>query len=132
MLRSLRDRLLHRRKSFPSETRVKRGRRFVHGDVELLEKLGRNDCARAAPDEDFKAGCMGSGCYDGANRNDYFQGVSIAPAACRPVRRAVTGLGTALHSLAIASRACSTCALFMARSGKPDFVWGEGGVRGLR
>jgi uncharacterized protein YecA (UPF0149 family) len=32
-----------RRKSFPSETRVKRGRRFVHGDVELIERLGRND-----------------------------------------------------------------------------------------
>jgi uncharacterized protein YecA (UPF0149 family) len=32
-----------RRKSFPSETQVKRGRRFVHGDVELIEKLGRND-----------------------------------------------------------------------------------------
>jgi uncharacterized protein YecA (UPF0149 family) len=32
-----------RRKSFPSETQVKRGRRFVHGDVELSEKLGRND-----------------------------------------------------------------------------------------
>jgi hypothetical protein len=32
-----------RRKSFPSETRVKRGARFVHGDMELLEKLGRND-----------------------------------------------------------------------------------------
>jgi uncharacterized protein YecA (UPF0149 family) len=32
-----------RRKSFPSETHVKRGRWFVHGDVELIEKLGRND-----------------------------------------------------------------------------------------
>ena len=32
-----------RRKSFPSETRVKRGDRFVHGNVELTEKLGRND-----------------------------------------------------------------------------------------
>jgi uncharacterized protein YecA (UPF0149 family) len=32
-----------RRKSFPSETHVKRGRRLVHGDVELTEKLGRND-----------------------------------------------------------------------------------------
>lgn len=32
-----------RRKSFPSESQVKRGRRFVHGDVELIEKLGRND-----------------------------------------------------------------------------------------
>jgi hypothetical protein len=27
-----------RRKSFPSEAHVKRGRRFVHGDVELTEK----------------------------------------------------------------------------------------------
>jgi uncharacterized protein YecA (UPF0149 family) len=32
-----------RRKSYPSETNVKRGVRFVHGNVELLEKLGRND-----------------------------------------------------------------------------------------
>ncbi len=36
-----------RRKSFPSETRVKRGHRFLKGDgddaVELIEKLGRND-----------------------------------------------------------------------------------------
>ena len=31
------------RKGFPSETRVKRGRRIVHGDKELLEKLGRDD-----------------------------------------------------------------------------------------
>ena len=32
-----------RRKGFPSETRVKRGTRVVHGDKELREKLGRND-----------------------------------------------------------------------------------------
>ncbi len=32
-----------RRRSFPSESRVKRGHRFVHGDKELIEKLGRND-----------------------------------------------------------------------------------------
>jgi len=32
-----------RRKGYPSETHVKRGFRFVHGDIELLEKLGRND-----------------------------------------------------------------------------------------
>jgi len=32
-----------RRKGFPSETHVKRGVRIVHGDVELTEKLGRND-----------------------------------------------------------------------------------------
>ncbi len=32
-----------RRKGYPSETRVKRGRRVVHLDKELVEKLGRND-----------------------------------------------------------------------------------------
>jgi hypothetical protein len=38
------------------------------------------------------------------------------------------GASTAFHSRAIASRACSTCALFMAKSGRPDFAWGDGGV----
>ena len=32
-----------RRKGFLSEKQVKRGERFVHGDKQLLEKLGRND-----------------------------------------------------------------------------------------
>ena len=32
-----------RRKGFPSEARVKKGVRVVHGDKELREKLGRND-----------------------------------------------------------------------------------------
>lgn len=32
-----------RRKGFPSETKVKKGRRVVHGEKELVEKLGRND-----------------------------------------------------------------------------------------
>jgi hypothetical protein len=32
-----------RRKGYPSEARVKRGMRVVHGDKELTEKLGRND-----------------------------------------------------------------------------------------
>ena len=32
-----------RRKGFPSETNVKRGVRIVHGNKELVEKLGRND-----------------------------------------------------------------------------------------
>ena len=32
-----------RRRSYPSETRVKRGQRVVGGDKELVEKLGRND-----------------------------------------------------------------------------------------
>jgi hypothetical protein len=32
-----------RRKGFPSETRVGKGTRVVHGNKELSEKLGRND-----------------------------------------------------------------------------------------
>jgi hypothetical protein len=32
-----------RRKGFPSATRVKRSERIVHGDKELVEKLGCND-----------------------------------------------------------------------------------------
>ena len=32
-----------RRRGFNSETRVKRGQRVVHGDKELIEKLGRKD-----------------------------------------------------------------------------------------
>ena len=33
-----------RRNGFPSETHVKRGRRFIKGgEIELTEKLGRND-----------------------------------------------------------------------------------------
>jgi hypothetical protein len=37
------ERSSKRRKGFPSETRVKRGRRIVRGDKLLEEKLGRND-----------------------------------------------------------------------------------------
>jgi hypothetical protein len=44
-----------RRKSFPSETRVKRGDRVVHGDVELIEKLGRNDLCPCGSGRRFQA-----------------------------------------------------------------------------
>jgi hypothetical protein len=37
------DTMSKRRKGFPSESRVKRGVRIVHGDKELEEKIGRND-----------------------------------------------------------------------------------------
>lgn len=37
------ERTSKRRRGFPSETHVKRGLRVVHGDKELVEKLGRND-----------------------------------------------------------------------------------------
>lgn len=44
-----------RRKGFPSETRVKRGRRFVNGEKELVEKLGRNDPCPCGSTRRFKA-----------------------------------------------------------------------------
>jgi SEC-C motif len=37
------ERSSKRRKGYPSETKVKRGTRVVHGEKELVEKLGRND-----------------------------------------------------------------------------------------
>jgi uncharacterized protein YecA (UPF0149 family) len=37
------ERTSKRRRGFASETHVKRGLRVVHGDKELVEKLGRND-----------------------------------------------------------------------------------------
>lgn len=61
-----------RRKSFPSETHVKCGRRVVHGGVELTESSAATTYVHAAPDAGFKACCMKSGAYDGSNRDYYF------------------------------------------------------------
>ena len=55
-----------RRKGFPSETRVKRGVRVVHGHKELFEKLGRNDL-----------------CPCGSKRHHFFPRV-IAKQSCGP------------------------------------------------
>lgn len=44
-----------RRKGYPSETRVKRGNRVVHGDKELVEKLGRNDLCPCGSGRRFQA-----------------------------------------------------------------------------
>lgn len=44
-----------RRKGFPSETRVKRGHRAVHGDKELVEKLGRADLCPCGSGRCFQA-----------------------------------------------------------------------------
>jgi len=49
------ERSSKRRKGYPSETRVKRGLRFVHGDVELVEKLGRNDPCPCGSGSSFQA-----------------------------------------------------------------------------
>jgi uncharacterized protein YecA (UPF0149 family) len=44
-----------RRKGFPSESRVKRGERLVHGGKELVEKLGRNDLCPCGSGRRFQA-----------------------------------------------------------------------------
>jgi uncharacterized protein YecA (UPF0149 family) len=50
-----------RRKGFPSETKVKRGQRIVHGDKELTEKLGRSDLCPCGLGKVFKRCCLRSG-----------------------------------------------------------------------
>jgi uncharacterized protein YecA (UPF0149 family) len=52
-----------RRKGFPSETKVKRGLRIVHGDKELSEKLGRNDLCPCGSGKRFKRCCLKEGCF---------------------------------------------------------------------
>jgi len=48
------ERTSKRRKGFPSETRVGRGDRIVHGDKELVEKLGRNDLCPCNSNRSFQ------------------------------------------------------------------------------
>jgi hypothetical protein len=50
-----------RRKGFPSETKVKRGRQVVHGDKELEEKLGRDDLCPCGSGKRFRNCCLRSG-----------------------------------------------------------------------
>ena len=52
-----------RRRGFPSETSVKRGDRVVHGDKELLERLGRQDLCVCGSGRLFKRCCLKSGCF---------------------------------------------------------------------
>jgi len=92
-----------RRKSFPSETRVKRGRRIVRGDVELSEKLGRNDLCPCGSGRRFKACCMASGGHDGSNRHGYFQGLGGWP-DCSGHPRLLQGWKASCRSPAFAQR----------------------------
>ena len=52
-----------RRKGFPSETKVKRGVRVVHGNKELAEKLGRNDLCPCGSGKRFKKCCLKAGSF---------------------------------------------------------------------
>lgn len=55
------ERMSKRRKGYPSETKVKRGKRIVHGDKELYEKLGRNDLCPCGSGKIFKRCCLTRG-----------------------------------------------------------------------
>ena len=61
-----------RRNGYPSETRVKRGTQVVHGDKELVEKLGRNDPCPCGSAKKFKNCCMEKKRYEGSLRGYYF------------------------------------------------------------
>jgi uncharacterized protein YecA (UPF0149 family) len=52
-----------RRKGFPSETKVKRGVRVVHGNKALGEKLGRNDLCPCGSGKRFKKCCLKAGSF---------------------------------------------------------------------
>lgn len=52
-----------RRRGYPSETKVKRGVRIVHGDKQLEEKLGRNDLCPCGSHLLFKKCCLKKGLF---------------------------------------------------------------------
>jgi len=52
-----------RRKGFASETKVQRGVRIVHGDKELVERVGRNDLCPCGSGKRFKKCCRNTGCF---------------------------------------------------------------------
>ena len=55
------ERMSKRRKGYPSESRVKRGIRIVHGNKLLEEKLGRNDLCPCGSAKLLKKCCLKSG-----------------------------------------------------------------------
>ncbi len=50
-----------RRRGLPPEARVKRGVRVVHGDKELVEKVGRDDLCPCGSGRRFKKYCRNTG-----------------------------------------------------------------------
>jgi uncharacterized protein YecA (UPF0149 family) len=48
------ERTSKRRRGFPSETNVKRGLRVVHGDKQLVERLGRKDLCPCGSGKSFQ------------------------------------------------------------------------------
>ncbi len=80
------ERTSKRRKGFPSETQVKKGLRIVHGDKELLEKLGRNDPCPCGSSRRFKNCRMRGGCFRRLGSPLLFSASSRPPDAAAPGR----------------------------------------------
>ncbi|MEM7496999.1 MAG: SEC-C metal-binding domain-containing protein [Pseudomonadota bacterium] len=57
------------------------------GDVELTEKLGRNDLCPCGSGKRFKRCCLGGGRYDGSRRDHYFQGAPVIRRFAAPSNR---------------------------------------------
>ncbi|MGA3057523.1 MAG: SEC-C metal-binding domain-containing protein [Candidatus Limnocylindrales bacterium] len=55
---------------YPSETKVRRGLRVVHGEEKLPRKLGRNDLCPCGSGKRFQSCCLRSGDFDGRERDD--------------------------------------------------------------
>ncbi len=66
------ERLSKRRRGYPSESKVKRGRRVVHGDKELREKLGRRDLCPCGSGQFSNNAACAAAAFDGVNRDEYF------------------------------------------------------------
>ena len=73
-----------RRKGYPSEAKVKRGQRIVHGMKELVEKLGRNDPCPCGSGRRFKQCCLRLGCMT-ANAAITTSARSLIVCKCIPV-----------------------------------------------
>jgi len=68
------ERTSKRRNGFASESRVKRGQRVVHGDKELIEKLGRNDPCPCGSGRRFQAVLLARwSVLTAPPRNEYFR-----------------------------------------------------------
>jgi hypothetical protein len=68
---------------YPSETKVKRGDRIVHGNKNWSRSSGAMTRALAGRARGFKRCCLRSGRFDGSERNHYFRTLPHARRALR-------------------------------------------------
>ena len=87
------ERTSRRRRGFPSEQHVKTGSRIVHGDKELLEKLGGNDLCPCGSGRRFQALLSQLRALRRGGRQELLSATDAErPNACAGRRRPVTSL----------------------------------------